>query len=188
MFAFVLKSPSIFLAVSVFEDERFPHPLQCRFMDLRPSKGQLTAKSVPFFDFFSFFDLRRFWCLLAVSGVHIRVCEQILEHFKKKSMKKINIFWSKIDFEIFIGNFPKIFENQNFHWIFNGNLKISKIFEKSKNRKFWLFEFFIEKSSFSLKIEKSKISSFENFQKFSDQNFKIDFRSKNFGLFPWTFF
>ena len=33
-----------------------------------------------------------------------------------------------------------------------------------------------------------KILIFENFRKISDKNFKIDFRSKIFGLFPWIFF
>ena len=44
-------------------------------------KRSANCKKCTFFWKISFFDLRRFWCLLAVSGVHIRVCEQILEHF-----------------------------------------------------------------------------------------------------------
>ena len=105
---------------------------------------------------------------------------------KKSSWKKTKLFWLKIDFEILIGKISKIFETRKFHWIFNENLKISKIFGKSKI--FEILSFSLKIWIFQWKSKKSKISSFENFRFFFDQNFKIDFRSKNSGLFSWTFF
>ena len=108
--------------------------------------------------------------------------------FKKKSWKKTKIFWSKIDFEILIEKIRKFSKLEIFDFsIFDEKLNFSM--KNSKIQNFSIFRFFENFRNFQIFIENPmKISIFENFRKFSDQNFKIDFRSKNFDLFPWTFF
>ena len=136
--------------------------------------------------------------LLATSGRDILKLQQILKGFIKKISEKCwkflieNRFWN-FGSKIFRRNLENLEKSKikkvgfqlKFSSIFRDFSRFFNIFEIENFR---IFEFFIGKLSFSSKIEKSKISSFENFQKFSDQNFKIDFRSKNVDLFSWTFF
>ena len=88
---------------------------------------------------------------------------KIYSGLKKNSWKNIENFWSKIDFEIEIGNFSKNFE------IFE---KI-KIFEKSRKIRFFSIQIKLWKfSDFSIFRNFSKILFFRNFRKFS-QKFSI---------------
>ena len=98
---------------------------------------------------------------------------------KKRSCKKIENFWSKIDFEIEIGIFSKIIE------IFPIFQKFSKNFRKIENFENFIIGFELE--NFSIFSKKTKIFEnldfFKNFEIFSisisksifDQKFSIFF-------------
>ena len=106
---------------------------------------------------------------------------------KKRSWKKIENFWSKIDFKIEIEKFSKIFEIFEKIKIFRFFSFFSENFLKIFNWNPTFFDFrFFENFRENEKIE--KILIFRNFRKFFDLDFEIDFRSKNFNLFPWSFF
>ena len=99
--------------------------------------------------------------------------------FKKRSWKKIEILWSKIDFEIEIEKFSKIFENFEQIKIFENFWKISKnpkIFQfKSNYRNFRIFRFskIFGKAWFFKKNSKIFRSRFQN--RFSIKNFQYFF-------------
>ena len=105
---------------------------------------------------------------------------------KKRSWKKIENFWSKIDFKIEIEKFSKFSKKSRFFRFFHFFRKFSKN-RKSKKVGFQLKIF----RKISKKMKKSKnldfFENFEIFRKFFDLDFEIDFRSKNFNIFDWFF-
>ena len=80
-------------------------------------------------------EITRFSGLPATPSLDIQNTDEILKRYKKKSIKKIEFFWSKIDFEILDRKKIRRKKLKISNTKINENRKIEKI-GKSKNRIF----------------------------------------------------